>query len=306
MLPRLTPALALAVLLASPALAQTIRFDTNVGHFDMVLNPTGNINLQGHVDNILAYVESGRYDLSVINRAVDGNNADPSDDFVLQMGGFQASFLNAPPTFASFPPIETFDPVIVDTDGDGTVDFDFADLDNVRSTVSLALSNSPNSGTSSFFVNLGDNSGADPARTDLDSSNFIPFAEIANMATIDLILSLNQANLSDGGLAADDIPILNNNRLVIVERAFVIDPDPVMAALAASLEATTEPDNLSEQLLAVEETTGGGDLPPVIQPVIEDPVSPQAAQGEAVPEPPVLVLAAGAFMVLVILKRPHA
>ena len=320
MLSRLTCAVAIAVLIVSSVSAQTIRFDTNVGYFDMLLNPTANIHLQGHVDNILAYVEDGRYDLTVINRAADGNNADPTDDFVLQMGGFQASFLNAPNTFSSFPPVDLFDPVVVDTDGDNGIDFDTTGLTNSRGTVTLALSSqqtttfdadpgSPtvNSGTSSFFVNLGDNSKLDPevvtmidhpSDTDMAgmpvqvpivTGGFVPFAQIENMATVDLILSLNQANLSDGGLAGSDLPLLGNNRLVIVERAFVIDPTPAMATMAAMATSGTSSEDT--------------ELPLLTQPVIEDPNPQLQSPGTDVPEPPTLIIVVGAFMLLAVLKR---
>ena len=43
-----------------------------MGDFDMVLNPTHNSRLQGHVDNMLQYVEEDRYLGSWINRADTG------------------------------------------------------------------------------------------------------------------------------------------------------------------------------------------------------------------------------------------
>jgi hypothetical protein len=65
--------LALAAIVASfaaaPASAQTLRFDTSVGSFDMELNPTNDSNLQPLVDNIVAYVGLGRYHYTAINRA---------------------------------------------------------------------------------------------------------------------------------------------------------------------------------------------------------------------------------------------
>jgi cyclophilin family peptidyl-prolyl cis-trans isomerase len=231
---------ATAVVLLSVAglSAQTIRFDTNVGTFDMTLNPTGNPFLQGHVDNIIAYTTSGRYDLTVINRA--------ATNFVLQMGGFQAPFLTLPSRFSAFPSVVADDPVIVDANRDGNIDFDIGDLSNTRGTVSLALSsNNANSGTSSFFVNLNDSNNF------LDDSNFIPFAEIRNMETVNLIMSLPQANLDSSGsnLAAINIPILEDNKLVIIERAFVLDAteEMIQSALAnATLAAGPAPLNFDD------------------------------------------------------------
>lgn len=246
--------------------AQTIRFDTNVGTFDMKLNPTGNPFLQGHVDNMLAYVMDGRYDLTVINRA--------ATNFVLQMGGFQAPFLTLPTSFNAFPSVPAFDPVIVDEDGDREVDFDLGDLTNNRASVSLALSNNPNTGTSSFFINLNDTNDF------LDDSGFVPFAIIENMETVNLIMALPQANLDPSGqnLAAINVPILEDNKLVFVERAFILDATDAMMASALA----------NADLENFDPSAGGG--------------LPAAFSTPAVPEPSSVVLA-GVMAMLSALKR---
>ena len=170
------------------AMAQTVRFETNVGSFDMVLNPDDDPNLQPLVDNLIAYVGLGRYHFTAINRAVDDNDDNPANDFVLQMGGF----LGFQPTPELWPqlatPVDRLPEAIVDEDGDGQVDFNA--ITNSRGTVSLALAGDDvNSGTSSFFINLGDNDF-------LDDQGFVPFAEILNMNTIDKIMELDQVDLS--------------------------------------------------------------------------------------------------------------
>ncbi len=220
MLSRFSSAAVFSLFVVSAVAAQTVRFDTNVGTFDLELNPTGNADLQPLVDNLLAYVNEGRYDLTVINRAATG--------FVMQMGGFKAETLAIPSSFADFNPVDKFDPVIVDADNDGQVDFDLTGLNNTRSTVSLALSSSANTGTSSFFVNLGTNAS-------LDSPNlrFVPFAIVSDMATIDLIMSLSQNNYDDGGLAGDNVPVLPENRMVFVERAYEVTTPSLLAAMTA-------------------------------------------------------------------------
>jgi len=214
MLTRLLSVVAVTCLTVNLASAQIVRFDTTVGTFDMVLNPTFNENLQPHVNNLLAYVNSGRYNRTVINRA--------AEDFVLQLGGFQAPFLSVPENFDAFPSVPAFDPVIVDANGDGQVDFDTTGLTNTRGTVTLALSNNPNTGTSSFFVNLGDNAF-------LDAQGFVPFAEISNMATINLIMGLPQVSIPGGGLASQDIPTIDETRLIIIEQVFVVAPPAPLA-----------------------------------------------------------------------------
>ncbi len=207
------------VCIGSSAWSQTLRFETNVGDFDMLLNPSDDPNLQGLVDNIVAYVGLGRYSFSAINRAPGGGNTDPSDDFVLQLGGFMG-FAPDPDVWPlTLDSVDRLPEAIVDADEDGSVDF--TTITNSRSTVSLALAaGDVNSGTSSFFINLGDNAF-------LDAQGFVPFAEIVNMDTIDRIMALEQRDLSNavgqpGNLAFIDVPVTEDGSLVIVKRVSVV------------------------------------------------------------------------------------
>ena len=243
MMARLFCALAVVCLFVGNLSAQTIRFDTNVGTFDMQLNPTGNPFLQGHVDNMLAYVLDGRYDLTIINRAPAG--------FVLQMGGFQAESLTLGNSIASFnadfPAIAKFDNVVVDTNRNNVVSFSTAGLTNTRSTVTLALSsNNQNipqvsSGSSSFFISLMDNSRLDVGQA---QGGFIPFAEIENMETVNLIMALSTDDLNtvprnspNWNATFGDIPILEDNKIVFIERAFVVNtPDAMITSALANAD----------------------------------------------------------------------
>ncbi|MEO0529811.1 MAG: peptidylprolyl isomerase [Planctomycetota bacterium] len=212
----LTIALAAA---ASPAQAQTVRFQTSVGAFVMLLNPTNNEDLQPLVDNMLANVAAGVYQQSVINRADSNVDGEP---FVLQLGGFFTD--NFDPDLVpvgGFAPVDRFDPVIVDANNDGAVDFDTTGLTNSIGTVSLALAGgNPNSGTSSFFVNLNDNSF-------LDDQGFVPFATIADMATVDRIFNSTLLDLTaqvgqPGNLAFEDVPVDANGELIYLETVSVV------------------------------------------------------------------------------------
>jgi len=213
-MPRSSLLLAALAVVATPAAAQTVRFQTSVGAFDMLLNPTGNANLQPHVDNLLANVAAGVYHRSVVNRAVD--------DFVLQIGSFQTDTVEVGeiPRFG-FDPTNSFDPVIVDADNNGQVDFSTAGLTNSRGTVSLALSaGNANSGSASFFVNLTDNSF-------LDNQDFIPFATISDLATIDRIMNQTIVDLSStvgqpGSLAYTDVPLAPDGDLIVIENVSVV------------------------------------------------------------------------------------
>ncbi|HEX6964051.1 MAG TPA: peptidylprolyl isomerase, partial [Lacipirellula sp.] len=225
MLKRLFAAAALVLLTYSGAVAQTtMRFETNVGSFDMVLNPNNDPALQPIVDNIVAYIGLGRYHFSAVNRAADGSTPSADDDFVLQMGGFMG-FPPVPDLWASLhKPIEKLsDGVVVDSDGDGQVDFNA--ISNTRGTVSMALqAGNPNSGTSSFFINLGDNNF-------LDDQGFVPFARIEDMATVDRIMRLTQTDLSQevgqsGSLAYIDVPVTDDGLMVVVNDVDVVSAAP--------------------------------------------------------------------------------
>ncbi len=264
MFSRISCAVVLSSLLVSAAAAQTVRFDTNVGNFDVVLNPNDIPELQGHVDNFLGYVNGGFYDNLLINRT--------PDNFVMQLGRFsiesifvpmdQSGFIDNRDTFA-----ELFDPVIVDEDDDGTVDFDTSMLSNTRNTISLALNGTnSNSGTSEFFVNFRDNGNLDPS-DGTGTADFVTFAMVPDMTTIDLINQLTVRNLF--GSPFDDVRLLDNDTVVYVERAFVLS-EPVAAASAG----------------------GSGSSAPLL-----------SSSSFTVPEPSSFMLAAGALLAISLLPR---
>ena len=89
------------------------------------------------VDNFLAYVNAGFYNGTVIHRN--------SPDFVLQGGGYAS-----PVVVGATLPIEkaTSAPIVLE---------DNAGLSNLRFTIAMARTTSPNSATSQFFINLADN-----------------------------------------------------------------------------------------------------------------------------------------------------
>jgi peptidyl-prolyl cis-trans isomerase B (cyclophilin B) len=232
MLGRLCFLFALTVFLASPAAAQVVRFQTSVGDFDMVLNPTDNPVLQDYVDNFVHYVENNSYNSSWINRAPNG--------FVLQMGGFYSHTRRPPPTIESTRPLATFNPVL----GQPAAEIG---LSNTLGTVALALpgdgqgGTNEDAGTSSFFVNLTDNSFLDP--------DFTVFAAIPDLTVINQIMALMKTDLTDetthpgfgagaGNLGFSDVPLQANGHQVFIKRAFLIDDTLAVARAKAGVEST--------------------------------------------------------------------
>ncbi len=246
MINRLCLSFLIAVSLVVPVGAQTVvRFETTVGDFDMVLNPTKNSALTEYANNMLNYVTSNRYLGSWINRAATDQQG---NGFVLQMGGFFSLTKRPPPTIESIRNVNTLPPVA----GHPAAQ---TGLSNTIGTVSLALpgdgqgGTNRDAGTSSFFVNLTNNSFLD--------TDFTVFAAISDMTTINKIMALSQVDrttdsnfgASSGNLAFSNVPVEDNGYQVFIKRAFVITDTlaatkaiaavtPALASSAAASQAS--------------------------------------------------------------------
>ena len=197
-----------------------------VGDFDMVLNPTNNPVLQGHVDNMLHYVESDNYRGSWINRADDGLRA--ADGRLLF--AHQAAADHDRQHAAGWSHSLRFQASRLRSTG----------LSNTVGTVSLALSGlatggtNQDSGTSSFFVNLASNT--------LLDADFTVFAAIPGHdgrqpdhgADAKSTGRPNPISAPDrGNLGFTDVPIMANGQQVFIKRAFVMT-DAMTIAQATS------------------------------------------------------------------------
>lgn len=243
--PLVVAILAAFAIVSSASAQSVVRFETTVGNFDMVLNPTNDARLQEHVDNMLQNVEAQIYRGSWINRAPEG--------FVLQMGGFFSHTWRPVDTLANTSSVASFDPIT-------GVPASTMGLSNTVGTVALALSgNNPNSGSGSFFINLG-------ANTNLDAQ-FTVFAAIPDMTTINHIMSLSQVDIRDevgtdpSNVHFQDIPVDENNKQVIIHRTFVVT-DSLLTAMAIAgandVIATSMAGGAASKSLPL---TGGGAVP---------------------------------------------
>src|SRR5215475_4253428 len=208
---------------------QVVRFETTMGNFDMVLNPTNNPILQNHVDNMLEYIKRETYTGTWINRAASG--------FVLQMGGFYSQTLLPQFSIDQVRNLRSFAPIEGHPAGDNPP------LSNTVGTVALALSGNAdgstnqNSGSSSFFVNLTSNTFLDP--------NFTVFAAIPDMTTINNIMALktidrtSDPNFPDqsGNLGLSDVPVQADGNQVFIKRAFVISDAMQVAKDMAGIQS---------------------------------------------------------------------
>ncbi len=157
--------LSLALLLAISVSAQAntiVRISTTFGDFSLELFDTVT---PVTVQNFLSYVNSGAYNGSFFHRL--------EKDFVLQGGGYR------------FVPFEG--PVAIPTGSPIVNEFQES---NVRGTVAMAkLDTNPDSATSQWFVNIGDNSG----NLDTQNEGFTVFGRVLGdgMIVLDTINELN-------------------------------------------------------------------------------------------------------------------
>jgi len=161
-----------------PAEDLVARIETVFGNIDIILfRETTPVT----VANFLNYAQSGRYDETFFHRLVE--------DFVLQGGGFLAD--------GDFTPIETDAPIINEFN-----------LSNLFGTIAMAkLGGDPNSATSQFFFNLGDNS------ENLDNQNggFTVFGEITpeSFDVLAALAGLTTVNATGQGGAFSDVPVID-------------------------------------------------------------------------------------------------
>ena len=172
----------------SPSMGDTIvRFDTAMGSFHVQLFDTATpLTTQ----NFLNYVNDGDYVNTFFHRlAYTGS---PSVPFVLQGGGFTYD-----------PALELFD--FVPTDAPVQNEFNFS---NLYGTIAMAKTAAgPDTATSQFFFNLGDNS----ANLDNQNGGFTVFGQVigSGMAVVDLLAAQQVWDASDVHSAFGELPLID-------------------------------------------------------------------------------------------------
>ncbi len=189
--------LCLSFLQTSAVSATVIRFDTNLGSFDVSLYDT---EVPGTVDNFLKYVNDESLNGTIVHRKVS--------DFVIQGGGFNTTgraITTNPPI-----PLEAI-------------------RSNVRGTIAMARTSVRDSATSQWFINLVDNTFLDTA-----GGGYAVFGEVVGdgMTVVDRIGQLSTVRRASpfGELPLLDVsqPISAEN-LVVVQKISVI-PEPAAAS----------------------------------------------------------------------------
>ncbi len=158
------PATLLALCLALPAWAEKVRLDTSAGEIVLELDRE---KAPKTVDNFVQYVKAGHYDGTIFHRVIP--------TFMIQGGGMKPD-MNEKPTRAPIP-LES---------GNG--------LQNLRGSVAMARTSSPNSATAQFFINVADNGFLDKASS-RDGNGYAVFGKVvAGMDVVDKIKGVATAN----------------------------------------------------------------------------------------------------------------
>jgi peptidyl-prolyl cis-trans isomerase A (cyclophilin A) len=189
-------------LLAGDSANPMITLVTNVGDITIELFEE---EAPQTVANFLNYVQDDDYVDSIFHRLAPG--------FVVQGGGFTSSSdvlcdlpCDQPDSINAdmFGTIETDDPV----------QNEFG-ISNTRGTVAMAkLGGDPDSATSQFFFNLGDNS----ANLDNQNGGFTVFGCVVDMTVVDQIAGFGDTNLQSINGAFSDVPFFENGTTIEIVR----------------------------------------------------------------------------------------
>ena len=153
----LSAATAVSILAAVPAFAQKVRLATSVGDIVVELDAE---KAPKTVDNFLKYVKAKHYDGLNFHRVIGS--------FMIHGGGYTTE-LSERPTRA---------PIALESR---------SGLSNLRGSVSMARTQVPNSATSQFFINVGDNLRLDQANA-ADGEGYAVFGKVVEgMDVVDTI-----------------------------------------------------------------------------------------------------------------------
>ncbi|MDH5551993.1 MAG: peptidylprolyl isomerase [Nitrosomonas sp.] len=164
-------------------------FNSNTGDFCIELFETQTPNTTA---NFLNYISNETYTSGIFHRSVPG--------FVIQAGGYKLVNTTDGNSLAA---VETFPPIANEFK-----------ISNTRGTVAMAkLGGDPDSATSQWFINLGDNS----ANLDNQNGGFTVFGRVVfdGMSVIDTIGSLPVTNLNLGS-ALTEVPTKSSDGTQVV------------------------------------------------------------------------------------------
>lgn len=204
-------ALGLSLLMATSAVSVAeantlVRVTSTYGDFTLELFDEQTPNT---VNNFLGYVDRGDYDMSVVHRSVN--------DFVIQVGAYNwlgdcVNEIPLPGVNCSASFTEVQDPVINEPG-----------ISNTEGTIAMAkLGGNPDSATSQWFINLGDNS----ENLDEQNGGFTAFGRVLGdgLAVANEINELSEYVISGEGGEAQAMPLRDyTNGLPLTENLVLMN-----------------------------------------------------------------------------------
>ena len=183
-----------AALVAAPAFAANpqVEIETTAGTIKLELYPEATPKT---VENFLKYVNAGQYNGTQFHRVSKG--------FMIQGGGYDAEFRERP----TRPPVPIESELSVK-----------AGLSNKPGMVSMARTSEPNSATSQFFINVGDNKRLDFKSADPQGYGYTVFGKV--IAGMDVVEKIAKGATGAGGRFPTDVPV----ERVVIKSARVVTP----------------------------------------------------------------------------------
>ena len=179
-------------LVAVPAIAANpqVELETTAGTIKLELFPDA---APKTVENFLTYVKAGHYSGTQFHRVIKG--------FMIQAGGYDAEFRQRP----------TRPPVAIEAEQSVK-----AGLSNKPGTVAMARTGDPNSATSQFFINVGDNKRLDFRSADPQGYGYTVFGKV--VGGMDVVDKIAKGATGPGGPFPTDVPaervLINSARVV--------------------------------------------------------------------------------------------
>ena len=182
----LAAVLALALVHAGCAFAQTVEVKTNLGAMTIELAPD---KAPATVENFLRYVQDGFYQGTIFHRVIPG--------FMIQGGGFTQEYAQKP----------TRDPVRNEANNG---------LRNLTGTIAMARTSNPHSATAQFFINVVDNAFLDHTAPTGRGWGYCVFGRVTKgMEVVEAIAALPTGA---GGPFPSDVP----RKSVVIEDIRVV------------------------------------------------------------------------------------
>ncbi|WAJ70164.1 peptidylprolyl isomerase [Catenovulum adriaticum] len=225
------PALAVLIATASSAsYATTVKIETNKG--DIVINLYDETTPKT-VENFLHYVNEGKYNSSFVHRSVE--------DFIVQAGSYTWSIQGEQEEEY----VNSIEARQIDENDEDETDIFVVENEplwsNVKGTIAMAKTSQEHSATSSWFINVADNS----ENLDLQSNGFTVFGEV--IEGIDIVEDINDLSIYNFGGALTNLPLSDYDTETDVDQDNLVYISQVTVTADSDQEINPTPNTLIYQ-----------------------------------------------------------